>query len=125
MRFDLRAPVVAIAMATAGFSRLTAQSPDSALALGPRLPLSVVIAQTLRHSPAWASASGNVRTARSAELVAKGAYLPGVAINALAGRSDQSVTSNTVVPTTQSGSPQSAYGAGVSASLDLFTGGRR
>jgi outer membrane protein len=66
-----------------------------------------------------------VRTARSAELVAKGAYLPSVAVNALAGRSDQSVTGNTVLPTAQPGSPQSAYGAGVSASLDLFTGGRR
>jgi outer membrane protein TolC len=54
-----------------------------------------------------------------------GAYLPTVAINALAGRSDQSVTSNTLLPTTQPGAAQGAYGAGVSASLDLFTGGRR
>ncbi|MFL5401719.1 MAG: TolC family protein [Gemmatimonadales bacterium] len=99
--------------------------PDSGIALGPRLSLETVIAQTARHSPAWASASGTVQTARSAERVALGAYLPSVALNAVAGRSDQSVTSNTVLATTQPGVAQSAYGAGVSASLDLFTGGRR
>jgi outer membrane protein len=129
---------LAVGLFATGLSRLAAQSVgqnpadtaalsqyDSTLSLGPRLPLAVVIEQTIRHSPGWASASGNVRTARSAELVAKGAYLPSVALNALAGRSDQSVTSNTVVATTQPGSVQGTYGAGVSASLDLFTGGRR
>jgi outer membrane protein len=140
MPFDLRSAGLAFAVgiAAAGPSSLTAQSgdegvavtamvpgSDSGVALGPRLSLVTVIAQTTRHSPAWTSASGTVRTARSAERVAVGAYLPSVALNALAGRSDQSVTSNTTLPTAQPGTAQSAYGAGVSASLDLFTGGRR
>jgi len=99
--------------------------PDSAGRLGPRLPLAVVIAQTLRHSPDFANASGNVRIGHSAEQVALGAYLPSVALNALAGRSDQSSSSGTTLPTAQPGTAQGAYGAGVSATLDLFTGGRR
>ena len=135
---SFRAVALTVAIAATVRSSVSAQSQerdsavvalmpqgDSATTVGPRLPLATVISRTMRYSPTLAGASGTVRTARSAELVAKGAYLPSVAVNALAGRSDQSVTSNTVVPTTQPGSPQSAYGAGVSASLDLFTGGRR
>jgi outer membrane protein len=102
----------------------TASKADSVLYLGPRLSLTVVIDQTIRHSPAWASASGTVRTARSAELVAKGAYLPSVALNALAGRSDQTPVGSTTQPTGPT-TAQGAYGAGVFATLDLFTGGRR
>jgi hypothetical protein len=114
---------VGVAIAAAGSSSLAAQA-DSGIVLGPRLSLATVIAQTIRHSPAWVSASGSVWNARAAERVAVGAYLPTVALNALAGRSDQSVTGNTTLPTAQPGAAQSAYGAGVSASLDLFTGGR-
>ncbi|MEA2722917.1 MAG: outer membrane protein, partial [Gemmatimonadales bacterium] len=112
------------AITVVSFTSLAAQA-DSGLALGPRLSLATVIAQTIRHSPAWVSASGSVRDAHSAERVAVGAYLPSVALNALAGRSDQSVTSNITLPATQPGAARTAYGAGVSASLDLFTGGRR
>lgn len=113
-----------VAIAAAGSSSLAAQA-DSGIALGPRLSLATVIAQTIRHSPAWVSASGSVRNARSAERVALGAYLPSMALNALAGRSDQSVTGSTTLPTAQPSTAQGAYGAGVSAGLDLFTGGRR
>jgi len=100
---------------------------DSGTSLGPRLSLATVIAQTMRHNPGLDSASGFVRTAQSAQRVALGAYLPSTAVNALAGRSDQSIpaaagaTSGTVTSATAQG----AYGAGVSATLDLFTGGRR
>jgi len=100
---------------------------DSGTSLGPRLSLATVIAQTMRHNPGLDSASGFVRTAQSAQRVALGAYLPSAAVNALAGRSDQSIpaaagaTSGTVTSATAQG----AYGAGVSATLDLFTGGRR
>jgi outer membrane protein TolC len=139
MRLDLCARLaLAVGILAAHPYGLTAQSrdqdtafsamvprPDSALPLGPRLSLSAVILETIRHSPDWASASGSVRTARSAERVSIGAYLPSVAVNAISGRSDQSVAGNTTLPTVQPGTAQTAYGAGVSASLDLFTGGRR
>jgi outer membrane protein TolC len=114
---------IAIAVGLCRPGALVAQVGDS-VQLGTRLSLSLVIAQTLHHSPAWASASGSVRTARSAERVALGGYLPSVALNAVAGRSDQSVTGSTTLATVQPGAAQSAYSAGVSATLDLFTGGR-
>jgi outer membrane protein len=95
--------------------------PDSGTSVGARLPLDTVIARTLLNSPALVSATGSERTARSAERVALGAYLPAVSLNSMAGRSDQGVAGATA----QSTGPQGAYGAGVSATLDLFTGGRR
>jgi outer membrane protein len=96
-------------------------APDSETALGPRLPLETVIARTMAYSPTLAGASGFVRTARSAQRVAWGAYLPTVSASALAGRSNQGVAS---VGTSDVG-PQGAYGGGVAASLPLFTGGFR
>ena len=102
-------------------------APDSGDSLGPRLSLATVIALTMRHHPGLDSASGFVRTARSAQRVALGAYLPSVSLNALVGRSDQSVASatGTTAGTVTSAAAQSTRGAGVSATLDLFTGGRR
>jgi outer membrane protein TolC len=94
---------------------------DSGTSLGPRLSLAAVIARAALYSPALDSASGTVRTSRSAQRVALGAYLPSVAATGLAGRSNQGIPSTTVVTT----GPQGAYGGGVSATLDLFTGGRR
>ena len=122
-RHRLLAAAGAVALGAAAPSALGAQEADSTG--GPRLSLAVVISQTLRHSPAWASASGNVRAARSAELVAVGAYLPNLSLDALAGRSDQTAAGSTSLPTAQPLAGHTAYGAGVSASLDLFTGGRR
>jgi outer membrane protein len=103
------------------------EASDSGISLGPRLSLATVIAQTMRHNPGLDSASGFVRTAQSAQRVALGAYLPSLAVNALAGRSDQSVpaAAGTTLGTVTSATAQGAYGAGVSATLDLFTGGRR
>lgn len=95
--------------------------PDSVVSLGPRLSLATVIAQTEAHSPSVATASARVRMARSAELVALGAYLPSIGLDALAGRSDQGLGTSVV----SVAGPQNAYGAGFVASLDLFTGGRR
>ena len=135
-RFRSRA--FAVVIAAVGPSSLTGQvgesrasitarvpEPDSTMVLGPRLSLALIIAQTLRHSPDFASASGSVRTGHSGERLALGAYLPSVALNALAGRSDQTSASGTPLPTALPGSAQGAYGAGISATLDLFTGGRR
>jgi outer membrane protein len=125
----LRGAVLGVAIAAAGTSSLAAQTlqRDSAVTatdLGPRLALVEAIALTTGHSPEWASASGSVQTARSSQRVALGAYLPSVALNAMAGRSDQTPVGSTTQPTALS-TAQGAYGAGVSATLDLFTGGRR
>lgn len=122
----VRASAPDTAHATAAIVAARAAS-DSGTSLGPRLSLATVIAQTMRHNPGLDSASGFVRTAQSAQRVALGAYLPSVAVNALAGRSDQSIPSAvaTTSGTVTSATAQGAYGAGVSATLDLFTGGRR
>lgn len=109
-----------------------AQQPDSVPSLaapadlGPRLPLATVIARTMLYRPGLDSASGFVRTARSAQRVALGAFLPSVSASALAARSDQSIPTptTTATPVTTS-AVQGAHGAGLAATLDLFTGGRR
>lgn len=135
MRFDrLRALALAVAITAAGPAPLPAQQSaagdsvmvthvsDSAIYLGPRLSLTAVILRTAAYSPGLDSAAGTVRTSRSTRRVAVGAYLPSVAATGMAGRSDQGVAS---AGTTTATGPQGAYGAGVSATLALFTGGRR
>jgi outer membrane protein len=83
--------------------------------------MATVIAQTLAHSPNYATASGTVRTSRSFERVALGQYLPTVLTSAMAGRSDQGIAGGFNQTSTTNG----AYGGGVAASLPLFTGGYR
>jgi outer membrane protein len=92
---------------------------DSAVKLGPRLPLETIIAQTLAHSPSVAGAVGAVRTTSAAQRVAIGAYLPSLALTSTATSTDQSAGSG------GSSTAQNAYGAGVAALVDVFTGGRR
>ena len=98
---------------------LTSAQTDTA-ALGPRLSLDTVVARTLAYSPAIAGARGLVRDAAAARRVALGAYLPSLFLNSSAGWTDPSSPSSV-----SSTSARNTYGAGVSASLDLFTGGRR
>src|SRR4051812_45468182 len=97
-----RAMALAIGIAITGLvpASLTAQSDsvmgsDSVISLGPRLSLAAVIARTALYSPTLDSASGTVRTSRSAQRVALGAYLPSVAATGMAGRSNQGVASTT------------------------------
>src|SRR6267378_3548227 len=89
-------------------------------ALGPRLSLQTVVARTLAYSPAIASAHGAVRDASAARRVALGAYLPSLSLSSSAGWTDPS---SSLSPT--STNPTNTYGAGVAASLEVFTGGRR
>ncbi len=104
----------------AGAALVPLAQPDSGAPVGPRLSMERVIALTLAHSPGYDSASGMVRTSRSSQRVAWGAYLPIVEASALAGRSDQGLATGF----SQSGT-HGAYGGGVAASLPLFTGGYR
>ena len=99
------------------------QVPDTS-ALGPRLSLETVVARTLAHSPGVAGAQGAVRDAAALRRVALGAYLPTVALNSSAGWTDQSLATSGVVSGT-AGSTLNAYGAGLAAAVDVFTGGRR
>ena len=98
---------------------LAAVQTDTA-ALGPRLSLQTVVARTLAYSPAIASAHGAVRDASAARRVALGAYLPSLSLSSSAAWNDPSSRASL-----SSTSPTNTYGAGVAASLDLFTGGRR
>jgi outer membrane protein TolC len=83
-----------------------------------RLDLDAVIQRALAASPAAAGARENVRTSQSASRVAFGEYLPNVSATAQGLRSD--ITS---IPVT--GTPPNEYSAGVAASMDVLTGGRR
>src|SRR2546425_6822114 len=92
---------------------------------GVRLSLETVVARTLAHSPGVAAAQGAVRDAAALRRVALGAYLPTVALNSSAGWTDQSLASSGVVSGGAQGSTLNAYGAGLAAAVDVFTGGRR
>src|SRR5207244_3782623 len=76
------------------------------------------------HSPGVAGAQGAVRDAAALRRVALGAYLPTVALNSSAGWSDQSLATAGVTSLAQP-STVNAYGAGLAAAIDVFTGGRR
>ena len=83
--------------------------------------LDEAIELALENSPEMTQASGAVRTARAAERTARGAYLPTLSLSSggsLAG-SDQRLQGNVVSQSNDS------YSAGLSAGVDLYTGGRR
>lgn len=100
------------------------QVPDTS-ALGPRLSLETVVAQTLAHRPAVISAAGAVRDAAALRRVTLGAYLPTVALNSSAGWTDQSLATTGAVSGLAQSSTLNAYGAGLAAAVDVFTAGRR
>ena len=93
-------------------------------ALGPRLSLETVVARTLAHSPGVAAGQGAVRDAAALRRVTLGAYLPSVSLNSSAGWTDQSLASAGATSLAQP-STVNAYGAGLAAAVDVFTGGRR
>jgi outer membrane protein len=102
-------------------------APDTAIDVGPRLPLETIIARTLVHSPVVAGAQGVVRDAYAARRVAAvGAYLPTLFLNGITGRTTQSAgTSTSATSTTSSSTVENTAGVGVAAAIDVFTGGRR
>jgi outer membrane protein TolC len=88
------------------------------------LDLPSVIERARAASPVIAQAEEGLRVARSGVRVANGAFLPTISANSAALRSNVLSTGGGVA-----GSPipasDDAYSAGLSSSLDLFTGGRR
>lgn len=87
------------------------------------MTLDEVIQHTLANSPQMAQAEGGVQTAGSAELTAIGAFLPSLSFSSGASLS-KAERFDPNLGTTISGSSDS-YSAGLSTSIDLFTGGRR
>jgi outer membrane protein TolC len=83
------------------------------------LDLETVVRRALSVSPLVASAREGVRTAESEARVAFGEYTPTLVANSAALTSDQSAVplGGTV--------PPNAYSAGLAASIDVITGGRR
>jgi outer membrane protein TolC len=86
------------------------------------LDLDAVIQRALVVNPGVVQAEQSIRTARSAVRVSTGAYLPSLSANSSALRSN-------VIGAQGGGLPASggadAYSAGLSSSVELFTGGRR
>lgn len=87
------------------------------------LSLEQVVERALRASPDIVTATSSVNTAASGERLAWGAFLPSLSLSSgasLASTERFNPTTNTTV----TGSNDS-YSAGLSSSLDIFTGGRR
>jgi outer membrane protein len=82
------------------------------------LDLDAVIQRALAVSPQAAFAREGVRNAQSEKRVALGEYIPGLSANSAAVSSD--------IPTSPGlSTTPNAYSAGLAASLDVITGGRR
>jgi outer membrane protein len=89
----------------------------------PTVTLDRAIALSLEHSPQYAQASGGIRSAEAAERTARGAYLPSLSVSTGSSLAS-SERFNPQTNTTVTGSSDS-FNAGLNASVDLYTGGRR
>lgn len=101
----------------------TAQQPVSSTAEEPTVTLEQAVELAWQHSPALAQREGAVTTSRSAERVQIGSFLPNLSFSSGASLASTE-RFNPQTNTTVSGSNDS-YSAGLSASVDLFTAGRR
>lgn len=92
----------------------------------PAVTLEEAVRMAGEHSPTVVQASGAVRNSAAAERSAFGAYLPSLSVNASSSLADASGrTTGTGTGTSVSTGPSDSYGAGISASWDVYTGGRR
>jgi outer membrane protein TolC len=113
---------ISIAAPTSAIAQGATPDTGYAFRLDTLLDLETVIARTLAANPVVTAGEENVRTARSEGRVATGAYLPSLSLNSTA------LQSNIVAPGAAAPlgpSTAGAYSAGVSSSVELFTGGRR
>ncbi|MBR9990333.1 MAG: TolC family protein [Gemmatimonadetes bacterium] len=107
-----------LAMLTVTAGDLAAQTPEPVT-----LTLDEVVRRTLQNSPQVMQAQGAVQTAGASELTAFGSFLPNLNISSGAALSStQRFDPNTNTNVTGS---SDSYNAGISSSIDLFTGGRR
>jgi outer membrane protein TolC len=114
---------LALAGPSAGAQGVESAAADTSVAvrLDSLLDLPTVIARAIAANPMVAQGEENVRTARSEGRVATGAYLPSLSLVSSALRSD--IVSS--MPGAPPASSVAAYAAGLSSSVELFTGGRR
>ena len=89
----------------------------SAIRIDSLLDLPTVIRRALDASPLMAASEGSIRTAQSEQRVATGAYVPSLSANSSVLQSNITTVPIGITPT--------SYSAGLSSSIDLYTGGRR
>jgi outer membrane protein TolC len=89
----------------------------SAIRIDSLLDLPTVIRRALDASPLMAASEGSLRTAQSEQRVATGAYVPSLSANSSVLQSN--------ITTVPIGATPTSYSAGLSSSIDLYTGGRR
>ncbi len=111
-------PTIVAAQQQAQPVQVTAQAPGEQ-----KITLDQAVDFALKASPTIVQSEGSIRTARSAERSAHGAFLPSLSVTTGAGLSSAE-RFNSVTNTTVSGSSDS-YTAGLSSGYDLYTGGRR
>ncbi len=91
--------------------------------------LADALEMAVRASPALAASNASVATARAARLTVTGEYLPSLGVATAGGRGTTVQGANAVtngVPVPSSIRPlDDLYGSGISASVPIFTGGRR
>jgi outer membrane protein TolC len=120
--------VLAAALAGAVATPLAGQAagpsaPVAASGQEPTVTLDQAIELALRHNPTMTQRVGAVRTSESAERTSLGAFLPSLSLSSGASLSSSDrFDANT--QTTVRGSNES-FSAGLSTSMDVFTGGRR
>jgi outer membrane protein len=102
---------------------------DSTVPYVESMSIGDVVANALRVSPTMAQAAGSLRIGQSGERVAYGEFIPQLSLNSSIYQSNQQSLA-LVLPTTTAlgpviGYPAQSYTAGLAASFDIFTGGRR
>lgn len=117
MRAAARAAAMTVALSLAA---LPAGAQDSS---APRLSLEEVIQRAVMHAPSMAQAEGGVRNAEMGRRAAMASFLPSLSMSSGASLSS-SERFNPTTNTSVTGSNDS-YNAGMNASMDLFTGGRK
>jgi len=121
---------VALVVAPAAAAQTTPQpaAPAAQTAFAAQPARSVTLEQAVRlaheSNPQVVSASGAVSSAQAGERSARGAYLPSLSVNAGSSLAGSSIIGTPAAGTSVGGTSDS-YSAGLSASWDVYTGGRR
>jgi outer membrane protein len=115
-----QAPASTLASVAGAPSVVAAQAPAD-----PVMTLDEAIDAALKANPGMAQSAGAVRSAQASQKEAQGAFLPRLSLSTSTSFSGtQQYGSSLTLPGSAGGTSQS-YGAGISASYDLYTGGRR
>ena len=115
--FFFIAPVAAVRTLPAQAARPNTADMASAIQVDSLLDLPTVIRRALDVSPLMAASEGSLRAAQSEQRVATGAYVPSLSANSSVLQSN--------ITTLPVGTTPTSYSAGLSSSIDVYTGGRR